>query len=98
MQTITFYSYKGGVGRTLAMANVAKWLSEFKKRVCMIDFDLEAPGLHFKFRQQLKTFEFKRGIVDYIHDFVVTKEVPKSIIDCVETFHTSGVGPARRCL
>lgn len=93
MQTITFYSYKGGVGRTLALANVAKWLSEFKKRVCMLDFDLEAPGLHFKFRQQLKTFEFKRGIVDYIHDFVVTKEVPKSIKDCVETLQTSSKNP-----
>lgn len=93
MQTITFYSYKGGVGRTLAMANVAKWLSEFKKTVCMIDFDLEAPGLHFKFQQQLKTFEFKRGIVDYIHDFVTTKGVPKSIKDYVQTFHTNSKNP-----
>ncbi len=93
MRTITFYSYKGGVGRTLAMANVAKWLSEFNKKVCMIDFDLEAPGLHFKFQQQLKSFEFKRGIVDYIHDFVVTKEVPKTILDCVHTFKTSSKNP-----
>ncbi len=51
MKTITFYSYKGGVGRTLALANVAMRLSEFKKKVCMIDFDLEAPGLHHKFKQ-----------------------------------------------
>lgn len=93
MQTITFYSYKGGVGRTLAMANVAKWLSEFQKRVCMIDFDLEAPGLHYKFQEQLKTFEFNRGIVDYIHDFISTKEVPNSIQDCVQTFQTSSKNP-----
>ena len=93
MQTITFYSYKGGVGRTLALANVAKWLSEFKKRVCMLDFDLEAPGLHFKFRQQLTPFKFKRGIVDYIHDFVITKEVPKSIKNCVIEFKTSSKNP-----
>ena len=46
MKTITFYSYKGGVGRTLALANIAKRLSEFGKKVCLIDFDLEAPGLH----------------------------------------------------
>lgn len=29
MQTITFYSYKGGVGRSLALANVAHYLARF---------------------------------------------------------------------
>ncbi|MBU0764165.1 MAG: AAA family ATPase, partial [Bacteroidetes bacterium] len=38
MKTITFYSYKGGVGRTLALANIAKRLAEFGKKVCLIDF------------------------------------------------------------
>lgn len=43
---ITFYSYKGGTGRSMAMANVA-WLLAFQgKRVLTIDWDLEAPGLH----------------------------------------------------
>ncbi|MBK7057003.1 MAG: AAA family ATPase [Leptospiraceae bacterium] len=43
MKTVTFYSYKGGVGRTLALANIAMRLSEFGKKVCILDFDLEAP-------------------------------------------------------
>ena len=51
MKTITFYSYKGGVGRTLALSNIANKLSEFGKKVCIIDFDLEAPGLHIKFQK-----------------------------------------------
>ena len=46
MSTIaTFYSYKGGVGRTMAMANVAVLLAQRGLRVLAVDWDLEAPGL-----------------------------------------------------
>ncbi|HYE71696.1 MAG TPA: P-loop NTPase, partial [Blastocatellia bacterium] len=41
----TFYSYKGGVGRSMALANVAEWLYRQGLRVVIIDWDLEAPGL-----------------------------------------------------
>jgi tetratricopeptide (TPR) repeat protein len=41
----TFYSYKGGVGRSLAMWNVACVLADSGRRVLLIDADLEAPGL-----------------------------------------------------
>lgn len=43
---ITFYSYKGGVGRTQLLANVAVGLSNRGLKVVMIDMDLESPGLH----------------------------------------------------
>ena len=41
---VTFYSYKGGVGRSMAVANIA-WLlaSTYGKRVVVVDWDLEAP-------------------------------------------------------
>ncbi|HEX8313053.1 MAG TPA: tetratricopeptide repeat protein [Chthoniobacteraceae bacterium] len=42
---VTFYSYKGGVGRSMALANVAYLLAESGKSVLCIDWDLEAPGL-----------------------------------------------------
>ncbi|MDW3224156.1 MAG: AAA family ATPase [Paracoccaceae bacterium] len=46
----TFYSFKGGVGRSMAMANVAVSLAVQGNKVLMIGFDLEAPGLeHFFF-------------------------------------------------
>ncbi|MEA2686334.1 MAG: hypothetical protein QOE93_1529, partial [Actinomycetota bacterium] len=41
---ITFYSFKGGVGRTLALANIGVVLAR-NHSVLAIDFDLEAPGL-----------------------------------------------------
>jgi MinD-like ATPase involved in chromosome partitioning or flagellar assembly len=45
-QIITFYSYKGGTGRSMALANVAWILASGGQRVLMVDWDLEAPGLH----------------------------------------------------
>jgi len=45
MSIITFYSYKGGVGRSLALANVAVLMAKAGKKVLVIDWDLEAPGL-----------------------------------------------------
>jgi MinD-like ATPase involved in chromosome partitioning or flagellar assembly len=58
-QIITFYSYKGGTGRTMALANIACLLAEQQtnggeKGVLMIDWDLEAPGLHNYFRKHLQ--------------------------------------------
>lgn len=45
-KVITFYSYKGGVGRTQALANVAVVLANEGYRVITVDMDLESPGLH----------------------------------------------------
>ena len=41
----TFYSFKGGVGRSMALANLAELFYAGGLNVLMIDFDLEAPGL-----------------------------------------------------
>ncbi len=41
----TFYSYKGGVGRSLAAVNVAYALAGRGRHVLLIDMDLEAPGI-----------------------------------------------------
>lgn len=50
---ITFYSYKGGTGRTMALANVACLLAETSP-VLVVDWDLEAPGLHRFFPPRLR--------------------------------------------
>jgi len=42
---VTFYSYKGGVGRSMAVANIGVLLAQMDKKVLLIDWDLEAPGL-----------------------------------------------------
>jgi MinD-like ATPase involved in chromosome partitioning or flagellar assembly len=45
LYVITFYSFKGGVGRTMALVNVAAQLAKMGRKVLLVDFDLEAPGL-----------------------------------------------------
>ena len=46
MYVVTFYSFKGGVGRTLALLNVAYELADSGLKILVVDFDLEAPGIH----------------------------------------------------
>ena len=41
----TFYSFKGGVGRSMAVMNVAYTLAGWGRHVLVVDMDLEAPGL-----------------------------------------------------
>jgi len=69
---ITFYSYKGGTGRSMALANIAWILASNSKRVLVLDWDLEAPGLQRYFRPFLVDRELtsSEGIVDLINHFI----------------------------
>ncbi len=59
----TFYSYKGGVGRTMALCNIAVLLLEHNLKVLTVDFDLEAPGLERYFEKfETKYPDEKHGI------------------------------------
>jgi CobQ/CobB/MinD/ParA family nucleotide binding protein len=50
----TFYSFKGGVGRSMAMANIGTLLYQAGFRVLLVDWDLEAPGLERYFGAQIR--------------------------------------------
>lgn len=68
---ITFYSYKGGTGRSMALANVAWILASNSKRVLTLDWDLEAPGLHRYFHPFLRDRELatSEGIIDFVMNY-----------------------------
>ena len=70
-QIITFYSYKGGTGRTMALANVAWILASNGKRVLTVDWDLESPGLHKFFHPFLdeSTVSATPGVIEIINDY-----------------------------
>ena len=78
-EIITFYSYKGGTGRSMAVANVAWILASRKKRVLVIDWDLEAPGLHRYFAPFLvdRDVTASRGVIDFIREFAVRAATPQ---------------------
>ncbi|WEH18237.1 FxSxx-COOH system tetratricopeptide repeat protein [Streptomyces sp. VNUA24] len=68
---ITFYSYKGGTGRTMALANAAWILAANGKRVLAVDWDLEAPGLDRFFQPFLdqSVLASTTGVLDMITDY-----------------------------
>jgi hypothetical protein len=74
---VTFYSYKGGTGRSMALANVAWLLASHGKHVLVVDFDLEAPGLHRYFHPFLEDKELagSAGIIDYFIDATTAARV-----------------------
>jgi len=66
---ITFYSYKGGVGRTFALANIGVLLAKRGKRVLLMDWDLEAPGLDRYFQPySAEPFPADQGLTHLLHE------------------------------
>ena len=85
----TFYAYKGGVGRSLALANVACLLAEDEEhpqKVLLWDFDVEAPGLHRLFPPKHPQ---KFGFVDMVTGFPGTSACAlTSLVRQESTTHT----------
>lgn len=81
----TFYSYKGGVGRTMALANVAALLAKWGNKVLVVDWDLEAPGAE-KFFAKTKLSGSRKntpGILDLVK--AKTDGIPLRWQDCLIT-------------
>jgi MinD-like ATPase involved in chromosome partitioning or flagellar assembly len=94
-QIITFYSYKGGVGRSRALANTAYQLASGGKRVLCLDFDLEAPGLINYFEKWNKKnevrFDDQLGIVDLLYsykEFLLLPSPLQKILDWKELIYS----------
>ncbi len=72
---VTFYSYKGGVGRSLSLANIASLLVRKGRRVLLIDFDLEAPGLDSF--DEFKAAAKSDGVVEYVSQYLRYNKAPE---------------------
>lgn len=68
MKTVTFFSYKGGNGRTLTAANFAVYLTKLGLKVVIMDFDLDAPGVDSKF-PDFTLPQGQLGLIDYVLQF-----------------------------
>ncbi len=68
---VAFFSFKGGVGRTTALAATALTLARYGHRVAIVDLDLEAPGLATIFSSDTSD---NFGVIDYL----LEKKIQKS--------------------
>ena len=48
-QIISIHSFRGGTGKSNTTANLAAMLASQGKRVCVIDTDIQSPGIHILF-------------------------------------------------
>ncbi len=75
---LSFYSVKGGIGRSTLSALIAKALAERGYKVIIIDTDLEAPTQE---RLLLKNnFEQNDGLVDWLYLYLINNEPIKEEI------------------
>jgi MinD-like ATPase involved in chromosome partitioning or flagellar assembly len=83
VETVAFYSYKGGVGRSLLLTNAAKFLAQHGKGVVALDLDFEAPGLHYKLGvdQGPGSPTFAGGAVPYLIATAQGAASPPPLID-----------------
>lgn len=89
---VTFYSFKGGVGRSTALAFVATILASRNHRVVMIDFDLEAPGLSFLFPSD-QNDTTAPGVLDYLYQRYAIPDADEPKIDkCIRQIDISTRG------
>lgn len=80
-RVVTFYSFKGGVGRSMALASISLLLSALclnrpggrpkGPRILVIDFDLEAPGLELYLlatckKPSISQIQSRPGLVDLL--------------------------------
>ena len=90
MYVTTFYSFKGGVGRTTALVNAAVELANRGYRVLTVDFDLDAPALD--------TFDIMRprkqvpGIIDFVNEYLASGQAPDARRFIGETAHIGEKG------
>ena len=76
MYVTTFYSFKGGVGRTMALVNAAVELASRGRRVLAVDFDLEAPGLDTF--QVMQPRDQVPGLIDFVSEYLASGQAPEA--------------------
>ncbi|HEX4496643.1 MAG TPA: AAA family ATPase, partial [Thermoanaerobaculia bacterium] len=91
---VTFYSFKGGVGRSMAMVNIGEILADWGYRVILCDWDLEAPGLERYVVDgrksggppaELAGWLARPGLVDLLQEYKETLAKPPALSEPEQT-------------
>lgn len=78
---LVFYSFKGGVGRSTALASFAIQRARVGERVVVIDFDLDAPGVGVLLAADSSGTTASWGVLDYL------LERPYDSVDLRDYYH-----------
>lgn len=100
----TFYSFKGGVGRTMSVANVAFLAALNGLRVLVMDWDLEAPGLAYYFRglpeaDEARGIKTAPGVLDLVWAWRerLAEAASATAVDAILDEYSAGT-PFHRCV
>lgn len=88
---VSFYSFKGGVGRTTTLAYTAHFLANKGYRVVAVDFDLEAPGLN-GYLEPFKEIKDQPGLVDFLFSHQNGLNDSLKITECIRPISIKGKG------
>lgn len=75
---VAFYSFKGGMGRTTALAAFAIHRARLGERVVVVDLDLDAPGLGSVLPAVAPP---PYGVVDYLLEMPIIGRQPDDLLD-----------------
>lgn len=85
---IAAHSYKGGVGRTLSLISLAKEISEKyedKKKILIVDADVEAPGLTWMLSKRDATAPISYlDILSVLYYEKLNDRILQNITDCIK--------------
>lgn len=96
---LSFHSYKGGTGKTTFVGNLGVMLARQGRKVCIIDTDVNGPGIHslFDIRYDMTLIDFLQGVcraddVVYRYDDTDVHIVPSKACeeDISAMFNTPG--------
>ena len=78
---ISIHSFRGGTGKSNITANLSYSLAKKKKRVCVVDTDVQSPGIHVP----LKLSKHKGPTLnDYLFNNVSIKNISVDISEKFE--------------
>lgn len=84
---VCFYSFKGGLGRTTSLVLTAIQLARQGKKVALLDFDLEAPGLATLFSNDFEDIEQFKGVLDYLVD-TMSLDFKEDLLDLSDYYYS----------